>query len=72
MKGLLWVGAAYLGIVGIATFWSATAPGTTPTADQVAGLPSLGTLFGMGGGATTTGAVLDLAGAGVLWYLAVK
>lgn len=72
MKGLLWAGVAYLGIVGIATFWSASSPGTTPTADTVAGLPSPGTLFGGGQGATTTGALLDIAGAGALWYFAAR
>jgi hypothetical protein len=72
MKGLIWVGVAYFGIVGVFTFVSATSPGTTPTADQIAALPSLGTLFGGGQGATTTGAVLDLAAAAGLWYFAIR
>lgn len=72
MKPIIWAGVAYLGIVGIATFWSATSPGTTPTADTIAGLPSPGTLFGGGQGATTIGAFLDVGAAGVLWYFAMK
>lgn len=72
MKGLLFVGAAYLGVVAIAEFWSASSPGSTPLADQVAGLPSPALLFGAGQGATTQGAILDATGAIVLWYFAAK
>jgi len=68
MKTVAWVGVAYLALVGAATFYSGTAP-NSPTADQIAALPSLGSFMGSTG---TTAAVLDLAAAGALWFFVIK
>jgi hypothetical protein len=68
MKTIAWLGVAYLAVVGAATFYSGTAT-NSPTADQIAALPSLGSLLGSTG---TTAAVMDLAAAGALWFFVVK
>jgi len=68
MKTVAWVGVAYLALVGAATFYSGTAA-NSPTADQIAALPSLGSFMGSTG---TTAAVLDLAAAGALWFFVIK
>jgi hypothetical protein len=68
MKTLGWVGVAYLVVVGAATFYSGTAA-NSPTADQIAALPSLGSFMGSTG---TTAAVMDLAAAGALWFFVLK
>lgn len=73
MRTVAWIGVIYLGVVGAFTFWSASASGTTPTADSIAMLPSIGTLFSAsGGGATVTAAALDLAGAGAIYFFYLK
>jgi hypothetical protein len=64
MKIAAWIGVAYLAIVGAATFYSGTAA-NSPTADQIAALPSLGSLMGSTG---TTAAVMDLAAAGAVYF----
>jgi hypothetical protein len=66
MKYLPWILGGYLLVVGAATIYSGTAT-SSPTADTVAGLPSLGSLLGSTG---TTAGVLDLAGAAAaIWLL---
>lgn len=72
MKPLLYFGAAYLAVVSAATFWSASNSGNTPTADQIASLPSPSLLFGAGEGATIQGAMIDGATAVLFWYFAAK
>ena len=68
MKTLAWVGVAYLAIVGAATFYSGMAE-NSPTADQVAQLPSIGSFLGSTG---TSAAALDLGGAAALWFFALR
>lgn len=68
MKTIAWVAVGYLALVGAATFYSGVST-NSPTADTVAGLPSLGSLLGSTG---TTAAVMDLAAAAGLYYFAVK
>ena len=68
MKTVAWVGVVYLGLVGVATFYSGMAA-NSPTADQIAKLPSVGSLVGSSG---TTAAALDLAGAAALWFFVLR
>lgn len=68
MKTAAWIGVIYLAVVGGATFYSNMAT-SSPTSDTIKGLPSIGSLMGSTG---TTAAALDLAGAGAIWFLALR
>ena len=68
MKTLAWVAVGYLALVGAATFYSNTAT-SSPTADTIAQLPSVGSLMGSTG---TTAAALDLAGAAAIWFFVLR
>ena len=68
MKTVAWIAVAYLGLVGVATFYSGVSA-NSPTADQIAGLPSVGSLMGSSG---TTAAALDIAGAAAIWFFVLR
>jgi hypothetical protein len=68
MKTFGWIAVAYLGLVGAATLYSATAQ-NSPTSDTVAGLPSLGSLLGSSG---SMAAFMDFAGAGAAYWFLVR
>ena len=68
MKIAAWVGVGYLALVGIATFYSGVSA-NSPTADQIAALPSIGSLMGSTG---TTAAALDVAGAAAVWFFVLR
>ena len=65
MRTVGWILTAYLLVIAGATFYSNSAT-SSPTADSIAALPSVGSLAGSTG---TTAAVLDLAGAAAIYFL---
>lgn len=69
MRTVWMLAAGYLVVVGAATFYSNSASGTTPTADSIAQLPSIGSLLNSSG---TAAASLDIAGAVAIWFFALR
>jgi hypothetical protein len=73
MKILLLLGGAYFAMVAVATYYSANEPGTTPTADLLATLPSPGLLVTGGvAGASTTAAMVDGVAAAAVFFFAMQ
>jgi hypothetical protein len=68
MHYVAWAGVLYLGLVGAATFYSGAVANST-TSDQIAALPSIGSLAGSSG---TMAGALDLAGAAAIWFFVLK
>jgi len=68
MKIAAWLAVGYLAVVGAATFYSGAST-DSPTADQVAGLPSAGSLLGSSG---TSAAALDFGAAAAIWFFILK
>lgn len=68
MKIAAWLAVGYLAVVGGATMYGASAA-SSPTADSIAALPSLGSLMGSTG---TTAAALDLGAAAAVWFFVLR
>ena len=68
MKIAAWVAVGYLVVVGGATFVSGAST-NSPTADQVASMPSVGSFLGSSG---TAAAALDLGGAAAIWWFFLR
>lgn len=66
MRTALFIVAGYLALVGVAKIWSNSAT-SSPTADTVGALPSVGAAFG--GGSAQAMAGINLASAAALAFL---